>query len=74
MAVTKEQILKFHRKLRRDCKRDLKTLQKGTPVYGCVEGNLRKAESWIRFLSDPEVPELGDLRFKSKMKKLKAVK
>lgn len=70
--VTKNSMLAFYKKLRRDCKRDLKTLQKGTKVYEVVEGNLMKAETWIAFLSDPDVPELDDPKFKSKMKKLDA--
>ena len=65
-------MLTFYEKLKRDCERDLKTIKAGTPEYEIVEGNLRKAETWIAFLSDPDVPDFNDPKFKSKMKKLEA--
>jgi hypothetical protein len=65
----KAEVLKFHKKLASDCRRDLKTLAPGRERE-IVEGNLRTAEMWIKFLSDPDVPDFGDPKFKSKMKKL----
>jgi len=61
----------FYKKLARDCRRDLKTL-KPSREREIVEGNLRTAEMWIKFLSDPDVPELSDPKFKSKMRKLES--
>ena len=65
----KSSVLSFHKQFARDCRRDLKTLKPGRERE-IVEGNLRKAETWIEFLSNPEVPDMGDPKFKSKMKKL----
>jgi len=69
MNVTKASLLPFYKTLARDCRRDLKTLVPGRERE-IVEGNLHKADVWIKFLSDADVPEMGDPDFKQKMKKL----
>lgn len=71
MSVLKSDVAGFHKKLAADCRRDLKTLKPGRERE-IVESNLRTAEMWIKFLSNPDVPEMGDPKFNQKMKKLEA--
>jgi len=69
-TITKASLLPFYTKLAADCRRDLKTLKADHPARPAIEGNLRMADTWIKFLSDPDVPEQNDPKFKQKMRKL----
>lgn len=68
--IPKSYFLNFHKKIVRDCKRDLKTMTPDDPAYRIVNNNMIASQNWVKFLSNPDVPELNDPKFKTKMKKL----
>jgi hypothetical protein len=69
--ITKVSMIREYKKVVRECKAELKNCSPDDLGIPAIQGNMAAAEHWIKFLSDPDVPEQGDPEFDAKMAKLK---
>lgn len=59
MSVSKTAVADIHQKRITECRAILAKMKPDDPRRKAVEGNLRAAEAWAKFLADPTTPDLS---------------